>query len=101
MAAMKASHGRMEALMYVIQEATEAYPEMEGKEPTSEEVKSEAVHVEVPKKEAAVKSFGALKKRHGDRHLAVGRREKPRDRTQGKGGSRKKLAVARKGMTCR
>jgi hypothetical protein len=36
--------------------------------------KSDAIaeHQEAPKEEAAVKSFGALKKRHGDKHLATG-----------------------------
>jgi hypothetical protein len=46
---------------------------------------SEAVaeHKEVPKEQAAVKPVRSLKKRHGDRHLAVGRRRKPKKRTQG------------------
>jgi hypothetical protein len=43
--------------------------------------------------------FGALKKRNWDRHRAVGRREKPKERIQGKAGSRKKLAAAGRGMT--
>jgi hypothetical protein len=32
--------------------------------------------VEDPKEEAAVETCGALKKQHGDRHLAVGCRQK-------------------------
>jgi hypothetical protein len=43
--------------------------------------------------------FGALKKRHGDRNLAVGRHGKPRKRTQGNGASRKKLTATRRGTT--
>jgi hypothetical protein len=41
-----------------------------------------------------VKSFEALKKRHGDRHQAIGRHGKVKERIQGKGGSQKKLAAA-------
>jgi hypothetical protein len=54
------------------------------------EAESDAEHEEAPKEEAAVELFGTLKKRHGDRHLAVGYRGKPNERTQGNGGSRKK-----------
>jgi L-fucose isomerase-like protein len=54
----------------------------------------------VPKKDAAVETFGALKDRYGDRHLAVGSRQQLKKRTQGNGGSRKKL-VARRRMTSR
>jgi hypothetical protein len=53
------------------------------------------------KEETTVENFGALKKQHGDRHLALARREKQKEQTQGKGGSRKKLATTRRGMTCR
>jgi hypothetical protein len=74
------------------QEATETC--LESNEPTSLEVDSVVVHQEVPKEEVAMDTFGALKKRHGDRHLAVGRRR----RTQGNGGSREKLAVACRGV---
>jgi hypothetical protein len=44
------------------------------------EIESDAAHKEVPKEEAAAKTVGALKKRHGDRHLAVGccRRKVPK-----------------------
>jgi hypothetical protein len=56
-------------------------------------MESEAVHEEVPKEEAAVKTLRALKKRHGDRHLEVGHRGKQKERTQGDGGSRKTLAA--------
>jgi hypothetical protein len=81
------------------QEATEAC--LESKEPTSVETESVAEHQEVPKEEAAVKTARALLKRHGDRHLDVGRREKPRKRTQGDGGYRKKFVAACRGMTRR
>jgi hypothetical protein len=48
-----------------------------------------------------VKPVGALKKWHRGRYLDVGRRGKPKERTQGYGGSRKKLAAGRRGMTRR
>jgi hypothetical protein len=54
---------------------------------------------EVPKEENAVKRVIALKKRYGERHLAVGRPRKPKKQTQGNSGSRKKLAAACRGMT--
>jgi hypothetical protein len=38
------------------------------------EVESQAVHDEVLKEEAAMKTVIALKKRHGDRHIAIKRR---------------------------
>jgi hypothetical protein len=79
------------------QEATEAC--LEGKEPASLEAESVAVHEEVPKEEAALET--ALKKRHEDRYLAVGHRRQLKKRTQDKGGPRKKLAAARRGMTRR
>jgi hypothetical protein len=79
------------------QETTEAC--LESKESTSVQVESESEPQEVTKEEATVKYFGAVKKRNGDRYLAVGRREKPKELTQGKGGSRKKLTTAGRGMT--
>jgi hypothetical protein len=42
-------------------------------ETNPEEIESEAEHKEVPKEEAAVKTVRALKKRHGDRHIALKR----------------------------
>jgi hypothetical protein len=68
--------------------------EATGFEAIPEEMKSVAVQ-----EDAAVGTGRALNKRHGDRNLAVGRRGKPKERTQGNGGSRKKLAAARRGMT--
>jgi hypothetical protein len=97
MTTIKASHERIETLIDVSQEATEAYPEIVEVNPA--EMESEAVHEEISKEEAAVKSFGALKKQHGDRHLAVGRCGKLKEQTQGKGGSWKKLAAACRGIT--
>jgi hypothetical protein len=71
---------------------------LESKEPASlERVRRGAW--EVHKEEAAVKTFGAQKKRHGDRHPAVGRRRQPKKRTQDNGGSQKKLAATRRQMT--
>jgi hypothetical protein len=48
-----------------------------------------------------VESNVALEDRYGARHLAVGHRRQPKKRTQGDGGSRKKLAAARSRMTRR
>jgi hypothetical protein len=53
-------------------------------------MKSMAVHEEVPKEEAAVKSFGTLKKLHRGQHLAIGCFEKPKEWTQDNGGCPKK-----------
>jgi hypothetical protein len=39
-------------------------------EANPEEMKSDGVHQEVLEEDAAVKSFGALKKRHRGRHLS-------------------------------
>jgi hypothetical protein len=41
-------------------------------EANPEGIECVTVHEEVPKEEASVKTLGALKKRHGDQHLAVG-----------------------------
>jgi hypothetical protein len=60
--------GQKETVAY--QEGTETNPDKMEANP--DEMKSVTVHEEVPKEEAAVKSFGALKKWHGDWHLAVG-----------------------------
>jgi hypothetical protein len=60
----------------VCHEATEAYPEKMEVKP--EDIESKTVHEEVPKEEVAVKSFGALIKRHRGRHLAARRRGKPK-----------------------
>jgi hypothetical protein len=48
-----------------------------------------------------VKTFGALKKQHGDQHLAVRCCWKPKKRTQGNGGTYKKLTAACRGLTHR
>jgi hypothetical protein len=102
----EANHGELtaaiEVLMDVSQKAAEVYPGLiKGKESTSGEMNYEAVHEEIPKQEAAVKSFGALKKRHLDRYLIVGRRGKSKERAQVIGGSQKKLAAVRRGTTRR
>jgi hypothetical protein len=76
---------------------TKAY--LEKQEANQEEIKSVAVHEEVPKEQVAVKTVRAPKKRHGDRHIAVRRRDQPKKRTQGNGGSQKKLVSACTGMT--
>jgi hypothetical protein len=88
---LDANQEEMKAMLDACLEKMEANPE---------EQKSVAVHEEIPKEEAAGETFGALKKRHEDRYLAVGRRRKPKKRTQGNGGSRKKSAATLSGMTC-
>jgi hypothetical protein len=70
---------------------------MEG---NPDEMMSVTVHEEVSKEEAAVKSFGALKKRHGDWHLAVRRRRDPKEWIWEDCGSWKKLAASCRSMTC-
>jgi hypothetical protein len=70
-------------------------------EPTSLEVESEVEHEEVFKEDAAVETSRAPNKRHGDRNLTEGQSGKPKERTQGKSGCRKKLATARRRMTRR
>jgi hypothetical protein len=45
--------------------------------------------------------IGALKDRHGDRHLAAGRRRNLTNRNQGDGGSRQKLAAIPRRLTGR
>jgi hypothetical protein len=77
------------------QEATDTC--LESKEPTNME--SITLHKEVPKEEAAVQTVRALKRRHGDWHLAVGCSRKPKKQTQGNGGSWRKLAATSRGKT--
>jgi hypothetical protein len=106
--------------MKALRETTDTYPDYygvrieTGQEPVEAEIKISLIQVEatdleanpeekdtvaeqqeVPKEETAMKTFGALKKRHGDRHLAVGRHRKPKKQTHGDGGSRKKLDACR------
>jgi hypothetical protein len=53
------------------EEATEAC--LDSTEPTTLAIESEAEHEEVPKEEAAVETFIALQKQHGDQHLTIRR----------------------------
>jgi hypothetical protein len=62
-------------------------------EANPEEIESEAVHEEVPKEGAAIKTVRALKKRYGNRQLTVMRHGQPKKRTESDGGSRKKLTA--------
>jgi succinate dehydrogenase/fumarate reductase flavoprotein subunit len=80
-------------------EATEAC--RESKETTSLAIESVAVHEEVPKEEAALEPVRALRERHGDRNLAVGRRRLQKKRNQGNGVSRKELLAGCRGMNRR
>jgi hypothetical protein len=79
------------------QELTEA--RLECKKPTSEDM--EAEYREVPKEHAAVETGRAPDKRHRGRNLVAERHQKPRERTRGNCGSRKKLVVAGMKMTRR
>jgi exopolyphosphatase/pppGpp-phosphohydrolase len=64
-----------------------------------DELKSVEVHEEVPKEEATVETFRALKEWYEDRHLAIRCRCQTNKQTQGSGGSWKKLAATCRGMT--
>jgi hypothetical protein len=64
-------------------------------------MKSEAVHDEGPKEEAAEETVRGLKEPSGERHIAVRRLGLLQKRTKVNGGSRKKLAAACRGMTRR
>jgi hypothetical protein len=83
--------GRKEATAY--QEAMEAYPE--NVEANLKEMKSVAEQEKAPK----VQTVRTLNKRHRGRHLAMQRRGKPKERTQGNVQCRKKLAAAPRRMT--
>jgi hypothetical protein len=61
-------------------------------EANPEEMESEAEYREVPKEHAAVETGKAPNKRHRGWHLVAKRRQKPKERTRGNYGSRKKLA---------
>jgi hypothetical protein len=92
------------AEMRALQKETTACKEapeacLESKEPASLQIESEAEHEEVPKQEAAVKPVRALKKWHGDQNLALGSHQKLKKRTQGSGGSQKKIYATCTGMT--
>jgi hypothetical protein len=89
---MKASKEEVEAMREACLEKMEASPE---------ERVSESEHEEVPKEEAIVENFGALKELHGDQHLAIRRCGQPNKWTQGSGESRKKLVTAQGRLTCR
>jgi hypothetical protein len=65
------------------------------------EVEFIAVHKEVPKEKATVEIFGALKEWYRDQHLAVRRCGQLKKRTQGNGGSQRKLAAACRRMAHR
>jgi hypothetical protein len=93
-AILKASHEEMKAEMKAHQEGMMAIIKT-----GLEEMKSVAVHEEVPKEEATVKPVRAVKKRHRVWHLAAGCHGKPKEQTQGNGGSQKKLATIHRGMT--
>jgi hypothetical protein len=67
---------------------------MECKESTLKDKESTVERRAVPTEEAAAKSSRIMKKWHRGRHLAAGRRVKPKKLTQGDCGSRWKLAAA-------
>jgi hypothetical protein len=75
---------KMDATLNEIIENTRAW--REATEGNSEEIKSVTVHVNVPKEEATVETFGELKEQYGDQHQVVGRRGQLKKRIQGNGG---------------
>jgi hypothetical protein len=75
MAAMEASDEGMLSCLEKME------PCLVCKEPTSEEMESEAVDEEVPKEHAALQSVRGLRKQHSGRDLAAERRQKPEERT--------------------
>jgi hypothetical protein len=93
MAKLHAHHERMGAgvnawwkEMTACWEVTEAYPEMMETDP--EEMKCVALHEEIPKEDASVKTVRALTERYGDWHVAVRRRRwLLKKGSQGDGGS--------------
>jgi hypothetical protein len=91
MATIKASQERMEALMDVSLETTEACLEQTEANQGKVEIKMEACLEEMK-----VEITGAL----GDPCLAVRCRGSPMKWTQGNGGSRQKLAAVRGWLTC-
>jgi hypothetical protein len=91
------NHERMMARMDTQLEKIEACrgkTEATNLEANREEIEFKAEYEAVPREQVAVQTSGALKKRHGDWHLAVRRRGQPNKRTQGDGESRKKMAAA-------
>jgi hypothetical protein len=75
LAKLDAHHERMMARMDSQLEKMEACLEkmvVTDLETNPEETKSKAEHEEVPKGEAAVETFGALKEQYGDWQIAVG-----------------------------
>jgi hypothetical protein len=69
-------------------------------EDNRENTKSAAEHLQVTKKEAAVKIIEATVGRYGDRYVAVERHRELEKRTQGEAGSWKILVAARRRTTC-
>jgi hypothetical protein len=53
------------------------------------------LEIELP----AVGTSGALKEQYGDWHLVAGRHQEPQKRTQGNGGSQKKITTSCRGIT--
>jgi hypothetical protein len=80
--------GKMEACLVKI-EATDLEANPEGKDTAVEQQ-------EVPKEEAVVKTVGALKKQHGDRHITIQHCRKPKKQTQCNGESQKLATTCRR-----
>jgi hypothetical protein len=69
-------------------------------QPNPRMMQSVAEHQKVPKEEAAVMPVRGLRKRRGDRNLAVGHHQKPKGRIEASCESRKRLTVAGRRMIC-
>jgi hypothetical protein len=83
--------------MMAYQRETEAC--LEGEEPTSVDMEPDAAYQEVPREDAEMMPVGGPRKWRKDRNSDARRQGKPKERTQGKDGCRKKLVAARRGTT--
>jgi predicted protein tyrosine phosphatase len=82
----EAHHDRIMAMMDTQLEKMEAClgkTETMNLEASPKEINSETEHQEIPKEEAVVETFGALKKWHGEWHLAIRCRDQSKKRIQG------------------
>jgi hypothetical protein len=99
---MDANHVKMMAMLNAYREKSTAWlgkteASLECKEPMSKEMEPEAEHRGFSKEHAAVNSSRTMKKRHMGRHIAAGRRRKPKKLARGYCGFRGMLvAVCRK-----
>jgi hypothetical protein len=94
----KADLKNLQSMMKRMMDMNEA-ARLEEEEPTSVDMGPEGVNQEIPRVDAAVMPVGGMRKRCRGRNLAAECHQKPKETTQEKCGSRKRLVVARRGMT--